>query len=183
MSDGSRNLDFPVNDSISQAVCVELDKNNVTYEASVSQDSQTIYIYAPLNDVARLNYVMKKTGVAFQINDYRACDWSVGHTLCYFRYTQLNSFQKILLQDAKAQRATVMPLTKYFELSFGLIEVDLLGPEQLLEIDAKPPELTGKRWVFRAGVERLLALIAFLFLMPFGFFIALLIRSICNLIG
>lgn len=98
-------------------------------------NNQPVYIFAPLQDVKCLQAIMSKTGVMFRINDYQLNHWSADHQVCYFKYAQLSGLQRLILDNARMAGAKVEALLAYFEAHFGQIEIDLLGPENLLQMD------------------------------------------------
>lgn len=96
---------------------------------------QPVYIFAPVRDANYLQAIMNKTGVLFRINDYQIRQWSVRHQVCYFKFAQLDGWQRLLLENARLAGARVEALLTYFEMHFGQIEIDLLRPENLLQMD------------------------------------------------
>lgn len=137
---------------------------------------QTVYIFAPVSEEAILKLVMKKTGTLFVINDYHLEKWSVRDRVCHFKYAQLDSLQRLVLDDARAQGADVKELFSYFEAHFGQVEVDLLEPVHLLQMDVKFPDTTRYSRFLRRGVDIVSALFGLsLFIIP-GAIVALMIK-------
>lgn len=138
---------------------------------------QPVYIFAPVIEETVLTLVMKKTGILFAINDYRLNHWSEQDRVCYFKYAQLDKLQRLVLDEARAQGADVRELFAYFEAHFGQIEVDLLGPEHLLQMDVKFPDAASGYWgALRRGVDIVSALLGLsVFLIP-GAIVALMIK-------
>lgn len=171
MSDGSTGLDFQTAGAVLQD-----DQSTPEKTTKTVCDVVPLYIYAPLADEAAIHQAMQKVGVIYRLNDYRICTWSKQHKLCFFRFDALNSFQKLLLQEARKQRANVVHLANYFEAGFGWVEVDLLEPEQLLAIDGSVPSITVRKWRLRTLAGKLLALCVLVFLLPVSLLVALAIK-------
>ena len=138
--------------------------------------AQPVYIFAPVSEEAILRLVMKKTGLMFAINDYRLENWSVQDQVCYFKYAQLGKLQRLALDEARAQGADVNEFFSYFEAHFGQIEVDLLEPVHLLQMDVKFPDTKRYSGLLRRGVDVVSALFGLsLFIIP-GVTVALMIK-------
>ncbi|CAA6815527.1 MAG: Exopolysaccharide biosynthesis protein [uncultured Thiotrichaceae bacterium] len=138
--------------------------------------AQPVYIFAPVSEEAILRLVMKKTGLMFTINDYGLENWSVRDHVCYFKYARLGKLQRLVLDEARAQGADVNELFAYFEAHFGQIEVDLLEPAHLLQMDVKFPGTVRYSEVLRRGVDVISALFGLsLFIVP-GVIVALMIK-------
>lgn len=176
MSDGSTGLDLQ---SIDIALQQDQQASEYTGQKNYSSgicDTATLYIYAPLSDEATIHTVMKKVGIAYRLNDYRVGIWSEKHQLCFFRFKQLNSLQKLLLQSARKQNARVIALYDYLEACLGWIEVDLLRAEQLLDIDKSVPDIARPNRYLSTLTGKCVALLALLLLSPLGLLAALAIK-------
>lgn len=138
--------------------------------------AQPIYIFAPVREEAILRLVMKKTGLMFAINDYCPEHWSKQDQVCHFKYKQLDNLQRLMLDEARAQGADVNEFFSYFEAHFGQIEVDLLEPQHLLQMDVKFPSAERYAGFMRRCVDISSALLGLsLFIIP-GAIIALTIK-------
>ncbi|MGB0847121.1 MAG: exopolysaccharide biosynthesis polyprenyl glycosylphosphotransferase [Thiolinea sp.] len=171
MSDSSQSFDFHTAE-----VAIQADGQVEETKKIKFCDDKVLYIYAPLSDEKTISRVMDKTGIDYRLNDYRAGIWSAKHQLCYFRFPALNSFQKLLLQDAVQQQATVSPLNEYFESGFGWIEIDLLDPEQLVSMDDRALKAGRHQWHLRVLSGKAFALSALVFALPLVFLVALSIK-------
>lgn len=114
---------------------------------------QPVYIFAPVQEVKYLQAIMNKTGVPFRINDYHIRQWSNGQQVCYFKYAQLNTLQQLVLKNASIAGARVEALLVYFEMHFGQIEIDLLGPESLLQMDVNFADAARTKQYLRRTVD------------------------------
>ncbi len=137
---------------------------------------QPVYIFAPVSEEVILRTVMKKTGLLFAINDYHCENWSVHNQVCYFKYAQLDKLQRLVLDEARAQGANIHDFFSYFEAHFGQIEVDLLEPQHLLQMDVTAPAAERYSGFVRRCVDVVSALSGLgLFIIP-GIFIAVMIK-------
>lgn len=137
---------------------------------------QPVYIFAPVAEMKYLRTIMNKTGVVFKINDYQVRQWSSADQICYFKYPQLDQLQQLLVKSARAAGARVDALFAFFETHFGQIEIDLLEPQHLLQMEVKFTDTPDHRQKLRRGADILLSLGGLaLFFVP-GVLIALLIK-------
>lgn len=91
-----------------------------------------VHVYAPEHDVAHVSDVLKRANIPHVINQYELRDYQ-GKTLCFFKRSDLSSYQLEFLVNAASAGGQVEALLDYLDRHLHFVEVELLHGDYLLD--------------------------------------------------
>lgn len=168
MSNVMRTLSLPLKGDATQRECSK---------PPPSGDDENTPLFIYLNEKYRfiVSRVLKRHGIAFVINQYEVDNWK-DRTACFFKRSELETFQSDYLVEAASQGACVTSLLQYLEQTLHCVEVDLLHSEYLLEFATTRSPFWYFYQYLRRGVDIFLATALLLMTLPIWLMTAIAIR-------